>query len=77
MPKAHGVWAPDGAGRQAARPGEVIVSGPKAGLMVKCGHGALEVLELQAQGGKRMTARAYLAGKRIEVGTRLGKDGEA
>ena len=61
----------------AARPGEVIVSGPKAGLVVKCGEGALEVLELQAQGGKRMAAKAYLAGKKIEVGTRLGKDGEA
>ena len=59
------------------QPGAVVVSGPKSGLVVKCGDGALEVLELQAQGGKRMTAKAYLAGKKIEVGTRLGKDGEA
>ena len=60
-----------------ALPGTVIVSGPKTGLIVRCGEGALEVLELQAQGGKRMAARAYLAGKRIDVGARLGKDGLA
>ena len=58
-----------------AAPGTVIVSGPKSGLVVKCGAGALEVLELQAQGGKRLAAKAYLAGKRIDAGTRLGKDG--
>ena len=56
-----------------AEPGTVIASGPKEGLFVKCGEGALEVLELQAPGGKRMAAKAYLAGKRIEVGTRLGR----
>lgn len=52
--------------------GTVIASSPKEGLFVKCGEGALEVLELQAPGGKRMSAKAYLAGKRIEVGARLG-----
>lgn len=54
-----------------AEPGAVIAAGPKAGLIVKCGEGAMEVLELQAAGGKRMTARAYLAGKPMAVGTRL------
>jgi len=53
--------------------GTVIVSSPKAGLVVRCGEGALEVLELQAPGGKRMAAKAYLAGKKIEVGTALGR----
>lgn len=52
--------------------GAVIASGPKEGLVVRCGEGALEILEMQAPGGKRMTAKAYLAGKRIEVGTILG-----
>ncbi len=59
-----------------AAPGTVIVSGPKEGLIVRCGEGALEVLELQAPGGKRMAAKAYLAGKRIEVGTALGRTTE-
>ena len=55
-----------------AAPGEVIVSGAKEGLVVRCGEGALEILEMQAPGGKRMAAKAYLAGKKIETGTRLG-----
>ena len=55
-----------------ARPGEVIRSGPKEGLVVRCGVGALEILELQAPGGKRMAAKAYLMGKRIDVGVCLG-----
>lgn len=57
-----------------AVPGTVTASGPKCGLVVKCGEGALEVVELQAPGGRRMEARAYLAGKRIDEGTRFGKD---
>jgi len=52
--------------------GTVIASGPKEGLVVKCGEGALEILEMQAPGGKRMAAKTYLMGKRIEVGTVLG-----
>ena len=55
-----------------APPGAVVVSSPKAGLIVQCGQGALEILEMQAPGGKRMTAKAYLAGKMLAVGTRLG-----
>ncbi len=55
-----------------AKPGAVIASGPKEGLVVQCGDGALEILEMQAPGGKRMAAKAYLMGKRIEVGTVLG-----
>ena len=58
----------------AAEPGTVIVSGAKAGLIVKCGSGALEILEMQAPGGKRMAAKAYLMGKKIDEGTVLGKD---
>ena len=55
-----------------AEPGTVTVSGPKTGLVVKCGAGSLEILEMQAPGGKRMAPKAYLAGKRIDVGTKLG-----
>lgn len=52
--------------------GTVVVSGAKEGLFVRCGEGALEILELQAPSGKRMAAKAYLMGKRIEVGVMLG-----
>ena len=56
----------------AGEPGEVVVSSAKEGLVVRCGEGALEILEMQAPGGKRMAAKAYLMGRKIEAGTRLG-----
>ncbi len=59
-----------------AQPGEVIASGTKEGLIVACGTGSLELIEIQAPGAKRMTAKAYLTGKKIETGTRFGADEE-
>ena len=56
-----------------AQPGEVIASGAKEGLIVACGDGALEILEMQAPNARRMAAKAYLAGKKIPVGTVLGR----
>ena len=55
-----------------AAPGTVIASGAKEGLIVACGEGCLELMEIQAPNAKRMTAKAYLMGKKIDVGTRLG-----
>ena len=54
-----------------AEPGTVVVSGPKEGLFIACGEGWLEVLEMQAPNAKRMAAKAYLQGKKIEVGTKF------
>ena len=55
-----------------AAPGTVLEASAKAGLVVRCGEGALEILEMQAPGAKRMGAKAYLAGRRIDPGTRFG-----
>ena len=55
-----------------AAPGTVIASGAKEGLIVACGEGCLELLEIQAPNAKRMTAKAYLMGKKIDVGTHFG-----
>ena len=55
-----------------AAPGTVVASGAKEGLIVACGEGCLELLEIQAPNAKRMAAKAFLAGKRIDVGTRFG-----
>ncbi len=60
-----------------AAPGTVLTASAKAGLVVKCGAGALEVLEMQAPGAKRMAAKAYLMGRRIDEGSVFGKDVEA
>lgn len=44
----------------------------KRGVEVACGDGtSILIIELQAEGGKRMTANAYLNGKRIAAGTYL------
>ena len=57
--------------RFAAEPGSVAVSGAKEGLFIACGEGWLEVLEMQAPNAKRMSAKAYLQGKKIETGTKF------
>lgn len=52
-------------------PGTVVASSAKEGLVVACGQGCLELMEIQAPNAKRMTAKAYLMGKKIDVGTRF------
>ncbi len=53
----------------SAKCGEVISTNP---LTVKCGGGsAIVLLEVQAEGKKRMTSEDYLRGHKIELGTVL------
>ena len=53
--------------KTAARPGAVLSAG-KRGIEIACGDGrSIYITELQAEGGKRMTATAYLAGHPVEV----------
>lgn len=48
-------------------PGTILSAG-KQGIEVACGDGmSLFVTELQAQGGKRMSAAAYLLGHPISL----------
>lgn len=52
--------------KTSAQPGTVAAAG-KQGIDIACGDGRLlRILELQAQGGKRMTAAAYLLGHPIQ-----------
>ena len=44
------------------RPGEVA-----SGFRVGCGQGLLEVIEVQPEGKKRMSAAAFLSGHQVEV----------
>jgi len=44
----------------------ILKGNAKSGLFVRCADGWLEILELQATGGKRLAARDYLAGKTLE-----------
>lgn len=50
------------------RPGEILVADGKNGLVVAAGEGAVKIGEIQAPGGKRMDAAAYLRGKPLPVG---------
>ena len=49
-------------------PGEVVFAYVKNGLIVACGGGALELTEVQLEGGKRMSAHDFLVGNKIKVG---------
>ena len=53
-------------------PGEILDA--EAGrLVVACGSAALDLQTVQPAGGKRMTAAAFLAGRPLPPGTRLGR----
>lgn len=55
-------------GKRASTYPGVIVSADKQGIDIACGDGnVLRVLELQAPGGKRMSAADYLRGHPIQV----------
>ena len=51
-----------------AKCGEIISLEP---LTVKCGRGAIKLLEIQAEGKKRMFSEDYLRGHKIDLGTIL------
>jgi len=53
--------------------GEVgtILSADKSGIVVACGQGALRILELQREGGRRMNAAEFLAGHPLKTGEKF------
>jgi methionyl-tRNA formyltransferase len=55
----------------SGRPGTVLEATPR-GLVVATGRDALALLEVQAQGKRRMPIGAYLAGHRVGAGSCLG-----
>lgn len=52
----------------SGEPGTVLSVKP---LIVACSEGSVEILELQPEGKKRMTAEAFLAGHKLSIGERL------
>ena len=65
------IWFAETAdGSYEGQPGE-IVDVRKKDFVVKAADGAVAVKEVQAQGGKRMTADAYMRGHSIEKGMLL------
>jgi len=64
------VWQVEVVTAPSAQPGQVI-SADRNGLVVACGEGALRILQLQREGGRRLTAQEFLAGCPISAGTVL------
>ena len=60
--KVHATRVVDGAGE----PGKILGL-TKTGLVIACGEGAVEILSLQAEGGKRMAAPDYFRGHPLEL----------
>ena len=59
--KVHATRIVDGKGK----PGEILGL-TKTGLVIACGEGAVEIQQLQAEGGKRMAAPDYFRGHPLE-----------
>jgi methionyl-tRNA formyltransferase len=54
--------------------GGVVIAAHSEELRVAAGEGHLQILELQAEGKRPMTAREFLAGTHIEPGDRFGSN---
>ncbi len=51
--------------------GTVVCDSPKQGLTVKCGENAVRITQLQAAGGKVLSARDFLNGGKLKKGMRF------
>jgi methionyl-tRNA formyltransferase len=56
---------------ESGRPGHILQA-DKNGLTVACGSHSLRILELQLEGGRRMTAAEFLSGHHLKPGDKLG-----
>jgi methionyl-tRNA formyltransferase len=60
------IWDAEPVAGQGA-PGQIL-GADHSGIAVGCGEGALRILELQREGGKRMLVRDFLLGNRVAAG---------
>lgn len=60
--KVHATRVAEGSGE----PGQILGLS-KTGLLVACGEGTVEILSLQAEGGKRMSAPDYFRGHPLQL----------
>ena len=51
--------------------GTVLAATPKEGLIVKCGKNAVNITRIQPAGGKEMSARDFLNGRKLTKGQRF------
>jgi methionyl-tRNA formyltransferase len=58
-------------GEGSGPPGEVLVAN-EDGITVACGTGTVVLVEVQPEGGRRMTAGEFIRGHRVRPGDRFG-----
>ena len=51
--------------------GQIALAGAKTGLVIKAKDDFVEIVSLQAPNGKKMLAKNFLNGKKIDVGARV------
>jgi methionyl-tRNA formyltransferase len=54
-----------------AKPGTVAQADPNRGIIVVCGEGALEILELKPESGRKITGAEYVRGHKCAVGQKF------
>ena len=55
---------------EVGTPGEILRA-DKQGIVIGCARGALRIVVLQREGGRRMTAAEFLAGHPLQIGSQL------
>ncbi len=58
--------------KERANPGEVIYADGKKGLIVGCGEGALEIVQIKPESRKAISGAEFVRGHRIEKGAYFG-----
>ncbi len=71
-PQLLKIWKAEVVEASERRPGEIL-SADKTGIVVGCGQYALRILELQREGGRRLTAAEFLAGHPMKTGEKFGE----
>jgi methionyl-tRNA formyltransferase len=71
QPRLLKLWRAEVEPRFSGQPG-LILRADKDGLIVACGRQALRILQLQREGGRKMTVQEFLAGHPLPPGSRLG-----
>src|SRR5712691_2067876 len=65
------IWSAEIERQLAGDPGKILEA-DQTGVIVGCGQQALRLLELQREGGRRLTAQQFLAGHDLRPGEQLG-----
>lgn len=56
--------------KEMGKPGQII----NKDFTVACSENAVQILELQREGKKKMSAKEFLIGNKLEVGTSINSD---